>query len=149
MSIVLIGVSHKTAPVEVRERLAFNEQRLHDALRQVVDQQTISEGLIVSTCNRVEILAATPAESESGVAHLYDFIYRYHGAARESLNGHFYHYADLAAIRHLQTNMSRDGKIPDGTADAVLKFVATTNENVRKANIDLSDLYTNEFTGGN
>lgn len=105
MGIVLIGVSYKTAPVEVRERLAFAEAGITGALREIVDHQTISESLIVSTCNRVEILAATPhteaSEAERSIAHLYDFVHRYHGCARESLNGHFYHHADLAAIRHV------------------------------------------------
>ena len=53
MGIVLVGTSHKTAPVEVRERLAFAESRLAGALRELVDREMISEGLIVSTCNRV------------------------------------------------------------------------------------------------
>jgi glutamyl-tRNA reductase len=105
MGIVLIGVSHKTAPVETRERLAFAESTLPGALREIVDHQTISESLIVSTCNRVEILAATPGadaeETERSIARLYDFIHRHHGCARESFNGHFYHHADLDAIRHV------------------------------------------------
>src|SRR5687767_8386600 len=60
MGIVLVGTSHKTAPVEVRERLAFAESRLAGALRELVDREMISEGLIVSTCNRVELIVATP-----------------------------------------------------------------------------------------
>lgn len=105
MGIVIIGVSHKTAPVEVRERLAFAESGISGALHEIIDHQTISESLIVSTCNRVEILAATPnidaSETERGIARLYDFIHRYHGCARESFNGHFYHHADLDAIKHV------------------------------------------------
>ena len=56
MSIVLVGVNHKTAPVEVRELLAFSEQACAEGLRTLVDGEVLSEGLIVSTCNRVEIL---------------------------------------------------------------------------------------------
>jgi len=101
MGIVLIGVSHKTAPVEVRERLAFAETRITEALREMVDHRAIDEGLIVSTCNRVELLATTAGEPESGIARLSAFIHRYHGFAGESLNGHFYHRADLEAIKHV------------------------------------------------
>jgi glutamyl-tRNA reductase len=105
MGIVLVGVSHKTAPVEVRERLAFAETGIAGALREVVDHQAISEGLIVSTCNRVEILAATPRLTEEenalGIARLSDFLHRYHGCAPASLNGHLYHHTDLSAIKHV------------------------------------------------
>ena len=62
MSILLIGVNHKTAPVEIRERLAFNDEACANGLRQLVDGVVVSEGLIVSTCNRVEILGAVPEE---------------------------------------------------------------------------------------
>ncbi|HWP42651.1 MAG TPA: glutamyl-tRNA reductase, partial [Blastocatellia bacterium] len=55
MNIVLVGLSHRTAPVEMRERLAFEGARLDEALSTLVDQQTVDEGLIVSTCNRVEL----------------------------------------------------------------------------------------------
>ena len=59
MSILLVGVNHKTAPVEIRERLAFNDEACAAGLRRLVDGDVVREGLIVSTCNRVEILSAT------------------------------------------------------------------------------------------
>ena len=62
MSIVLVGLNHKTAPVEVRERLAFTDEACADSLRALVDGEVVREGLIVSTCNRVEILAAADGQ---------------------------------------------------------------------------------------
>ncbi|MGH9902925.1 MAG: glutamyl-tRNA reductase, partial [Pyrinomonadaceae bacterium] len=62
MSIVLVGLNHKTAPVEVRERLAFTDEACAAGLRALVDGEVIQEGLIVSTCNRVEVLTATGRE---------------------------------------------------------------------------------------
>ena len=59
MSIILIGVNHKTAPVEIRERLAFSDEACAASLRALVDGEVVREGLIVSTCNRVEILATS------------------------------------------------------------------------------------------
>ena len=53
MSIVLVGVNHKTAPVEVRELLAFSEEDCRNALRMVFDGEVVRQGLIVSPCNRV------------------------------------------------------------------------------------------------
>ena len=62
MSIVLVGINHKSAPVEVRELLAFTEDACATGLRSLVDGQVVREGLIVSTCNRVEVLAETASE---------------------------------------------------------------------------------------
>ena len=59
MSIVLVGVNHKSAPIEVRERLAFTEAACASGLRALVDGEVVREGLIVSTCNRVEVLTET------------------------------------------------------------------------------------------
>jgi len=55
--IVLVGLSHHTAPVEVRERVAFADGRLERALRGLVSLPGVNEGVIVSTCNRVEVVA--------------------------------------------------------------------------------------------
>ncbi|MEP7270501.1 MAG: glutamyl-tRNA reductase [Acidobacteriota bacterium] len=99
MGIFLVGINHRTAPVELRERLAFADSSLPDALQELVDSKPIVEGLIVSTCNRVEIIAAT--ENAGGVAHLYDFLERYHGCHPDTLEGHCYSLADIEAVRHV------------------------------------------------
>ena len=57
MQLALVGLSHKTAPVELRERLAFGEDALRSALTSLVGRQDVSEALILSTCNRVEVVA--------------------------------------------------------------------------------------------
>jgi glutamyl-tRNA reductase len=101
MNIVLIGLSHKTAPVEMREQLAFKESRLPEALAALVDQEIVDEGLIVSTCNRVELLASAPAGTERGLARLTEFLCDYHQLSSTSLNGHLYRHADREAIMHL------------------------------------------------
>jgi glutamyl-tRNA reductase len=53
----LIGVNHTTAPVEVRERLAIPESRLPEACKRLSEHHSVAEGMIVSTCNRVEFIA--------------------------------------------------------------------------------------------
>ena len=55
-SLVLLGINHNTAPIELRERLAISAERLADATRTLLHQPGIREGLILSTCNRVELL---------------------------------------------------------------------------------------------
>jgi len=57
MKFQLIGVNHKTAPIEVRERLAIPESRLPEACKRLAEHPAVSEGMIVSTCNRVEFIA--------------------------------------------------------------------------------------------
>src|ERR671921_468383 len=102
MSIVLVGLNHKTAPVEVRERLAFSDEALAESLRALVDGEVVREGLIVSTCNRVEILAsATRPGGEDAVGRLSEFISRARSVPVELFSGHLYTHADEAAVRHV------------------------------------------------
>src|ERR1044071_5721520 len=101
MNIVLIGLSHKAAPVEMRERLAFAEAHLPDALGSLVDQEVVEEGLIVSTCNRVELLAASTAGADRGMNRLEEFVCEFHQLPPNKLNGHLYRHADADAVKHL------------------------------------------------
>ncbi len=102
MSIVLVGLNHKTAPVEVRERLAFSDAACAESLHALVDGEIVREGLIVSTCNRVEILAAaTPAHDAEVNARLENFLSREHTVPGEFFRRHFYTHADDAAVRHM------------------------------------------------
>ncbi len=101
MSIVLIGVSHKTAPIELREQLAFDDQRLPLALTQLVEQDAIKEGLILSTCNRIEVIATTPASPDTGLSTLFSFLREFHGCRPEDLERHVYTRSDLDAVKHI------------------------------------------------
>jgi glutamyl-tRNA reductase len=98
MRFQLIGVNHKTAPVEVRERLAIPESRLPEACKKLVEHPGIEEGLILSTCNRVEVLANT----RNGVgADLRSFLENYFQLDGIELNRHLYEYSEQEAVRHL------------------------------------------------
>ena len=102
MSIVLIGVNHKTAPVEVRELLAFSDTACAEGLRSLIDGQLLREGLIVSTCNRVEIVTATANDGlTQGVERITDFLSSSRNLARESFLPHLYQHVDDQAVRHL------------------------------------------------
>src|SRR4051812_11514973 len=102
MAIVLVGLNHKTAPVEVRERLAFTDEACAEGLRLLVDGEIVNEGLIVSTCNRVEVLAATQAERfTDGAERIADFLSRSRTVAHEDFSKHLYSHADDAAVRHI------------------------------------------------
>jgi glutamyl-tRNA reductase len=102
MAIVLVGVNHKTAPVEVRERLAFSDEASAEALRTLVDGELIREGLIVSTCNRVEILTATTADQlQQGAQRVTDFLDSARSLPAGFITKHLYSHTDDQAVRHL------------------------------------------------
>ncbi|HVQ36080.1 MAG TPA: glutamyl-tRNA reductase [Pyrinomonadaceae bacterium] len=102
MSIVLVGVNHKSAPVEVRERLAFTEDACAAGLRSLVDGQIVREGLIVSTCNRVEVLTETAnGQLSDTTERVIKFLSREEFLPRSFYEAHLYTHTDDQAIRHL------------------------------------------------
>lgn len=102
MSILLVGVNHKTAPVEIRERLAFNDEACAAGLRRLVDGDVVREGLIVSTCNRVEILGATSSDQiEFGAGRLAEFLDAFGNLPAGFLEKHVYRHTNDEAVRHL------------------------------------------------
>ena len=102
MSILLIGVNHKTAPVEIRERLAFNDEACANGLRELVDGVVVREGLIVSTCNRVEILGATATDQlEFSAGRVAEFLDTSGSLPAGFLEKHLYRHTDEQAVRHL------------------------------------------------
>ena len=100
MHIVIVGLSHKTAPVEIREKLAFAPTAMERPLRQMLELATITEGLIVSTCNRVELCAVTK-EPDAAIAELRRFLAEYHEISPEEINENLFDYQGEEAIRHL------------------------------------------------
>jgi len=102
MSIVLVGINHKSAPVEVRERLAFTEEACSTGLHALVDGEIVREGLIVSTCNRVEVLAETASERLSDtIERVNQFLSRTDSLPRSFFETHLYQHTDDEAVRHL------------------------------------------------
>lgn len=97
MTFQLIGVNHRTAPLEVRERLAFSEKRLPQALERLAAHPGVEEAMIVSTCNRVELLA----RCKNGGADLRGFLDGYFATEAGDFGKHLYEYKDQDAIRHL------------------------------------------------
>jgi len=97
MSFVVIGVNHQTAPVEVRERFAIPEARLPEAVRQLANHPGVEEAMIVSTCNRVEMVVRTV----NGSADLIEFVRQFYGCDPESYRQHLYEHRDRDAVRHV------------------------------------------------
>jgi glutamyl-tRNA reductase len=100
-SIVIVGLNHRTAPVEVRERLAFPADSIGRALRELVQLEDIVEGIILSTCNRVEVCVLAGGESYRGASAVKEFLSSHHCIPRDELNGYLYHYDGEEAVKHL------------------------------------------------
>ena len=98
--IVIVGLNHRTAPVEVRERLAFPADTVGHALRGLRERDGIAEGVILSTCNRVEVCVLSD-EGYKGVEHVKDFLAEFHGVPIGALSDHLYHHLGEEAVRHL------------------------------------------------
>jgi glutamyl-tRNA reductase len=93
----LIGVNHKSAPLEVRERLAIPESQLPDTCRDLTAYPGIEEGMVISTCNRVEVVTHTT----NGAANLRGFLHdRFHLTSQE-LDPHVYEFHNKDAVRHI------------------------------------------------
>jgi glutamyl-tRNA reductase len=93
----LIGVNHTTAPVEVRERLAIPESRLPEACKRLSEHHSVAEGMIVSTCNRVEFIA----NMKNGTGDLREFLREYFETDLAPFESHLYEYREDEAVRHI------------------------------------------------
>ena len=102
--LVLLGINHNTAPIEVRERLAIPAERLADATRTLLHQPGVREGLILSTCNRVELLTlqddaeAAPPQDKTDLLR---FLHEYFAVPPHDIQPHLYEFREREAVRHL------------------------------------------------
>jgi len=100
MHVVVVGLSHHSSPVTVRERFAFAEARIPAALQLIRESGIAEECVILSTCNRVEIYAATALEPRRAFTELQEFLVRVHDY-RDPLTDELYKIADPDSVEHL------------------------------------------------
>jgi glutamyl-tRNA reductase len=100
MELVVVGLNHRTAPIEIRERLVFPEDRIETALHQVRSLLSLKENMILSTCNRVEIYAAA-RETEKALIDLKHFYSQYHGLPLKEFEKNLYSFVGEEAVRHI------------------------------------------------
>jgi glutamyl-tRNA reductase len=100
MSVLILGLSHKTAPVEVRERFAVSAEEADALLGALAERPGIAEACILSTCNRVELLVRS--DLEDGLeAQLLEFLGECHAGPIGQAEPYLYRYADREAVRHI------------------------------------------------
>ena len=101
MRILLVGVNHRTAPVELRERLAFNEEQARRAEADLCSVQGFNEAVVVSTCNRSEIYGVARAHSKLAEDTLECYLADFHGVSHAELGGSLYRRCDADTVEHL------------------------------------------------
>jgi glutamyl-tRNA reductase len=100
VELIVLGLNHKTAPIEIRERLAFPEEVIEKALCQIKSLPSLKENMILSTCNRVEIYGVV-RETEKAILDLKDFLSRYHDLSLNAFEKSLYLFIGEEAVRHI------------------------------------------------
>jgi glutamyl-tRNA reductase len=100
MNIAVVGLSHKTAPVEIREKLSIPEAKIEGAIAHLHSYPHIEEVAIISTCNRLEIYAVTK-ETEQGVLEIVQFLSEISHIPLHQLRRHLFTLLHQDALRHL------------------------------------------------
>jgi glutamyl-tRNA reductase len=100
MSIVVVGLNHKTSPISLLERLAISDEQHAKALGELMHHEHVTEGAILSTCNRVEVYASV-TKFHPGAQALRNFLSEFCHVAPEDFSDHLYTYFDEGAVAHL------------------------------------------------
>jgi glutamyl-tRNA reductase len=102
VSVIVVGLNHRTVPLELLERMTVPAERLPKALHDLVSREHVTEAVVLSTCNRTEIYAI--AERYHGaVGDIRDSLSEITHVAPEDFAGHLYEYHDAVAVHHLFT----------------------------------------------
>ena len=139
----LIGVNHNSAPIELRERLAIPESRLAEACRQLSAHPGVEEGLVVSTCNRVELITHTA----NGTVDLRSFLHEHFQLTSAELDSHLYEMRDRDAVRHVFRVASSLDSMVVGEAQILgqVKEAYATARAVGAARGQLEQLFSRAF----
>ena len=98
MSLLSLGINHQTAPVDIREKIAFSADQMARALDELQSLSAINESVIVSTCNRTEIYCDTSSDSGETISR---WLSEYHGISDEALSPYLYQHTNEEVARHL------------------------------------------------
>jgi glutamyl-tRNA reductase len=101
MEIVLVGLNHRTAPLEVRERVAFTAEQARRAAGELRARGLLEETLVLSTCNRSEVYGVAPEAAHECAPRVSSFLSEFHSVGAELLQPSLYHHYDRHAVRHL------------------------------------------------
>ena len=147
VNLILVGVNHKTTPVEIREKLAFTKGKIEESVDRLFNFPEIIEHTILSTCNRVEIYARANCQ-DSGIDSIKRFICDFHGLSPVELEDHFYSYRNEEAVEHLfRVSSSLDSMIL-GEAQILgqVKDAYSLARDLRSTGLVLNQLFEKAFS---
>ena len=98
MSLVALGINHKTAPVDIREKVAFSPEKVRDALQDLVNHDAVHEAVILSTCNRTEVYCGLDDSANDAVQQ---WLSEYHQLPIEAISPYIYAHRDGEAVQHI------------------------------------------------
>jgi glutamyl-tRNA reductase len=98
MALIAFGLNHQTAPIALREKVAFANEALPEALRSLCAVAGVHEAALLSTCNRTELYARIEPQSEAAVVR---WLAEHHDLGVTALDAYLYRHTDAAAVRHL------------------------------------------------
>ena len=147
VNLILVGVNHKTTPVEIREKLAFTKGKIEESVDRLFDFPDIIEHTILSTCNRVEIYARANCQ-DSAIKAIKQFICDFHEVSPVELEDHFYSYRNEEAVEHLfRVSSSLDSMIL-GEAQILgqVKDAYSLAKDLRSTGLVLNQLFEKAFS---
>ena len=147
VNLILVGVNHKTTPVEIREKLAFTKGKIEESVDHLFNFPDIIEHTILSTCNRVEIYARANCQ-DSAIKSIKQFICEFHGLSLLELEDHFYSYRNKEAVEHLfRVSSSLDSMIL-GEAQILgqVKEAYSLARDLRSTGLVLNQLFEKAFS---
>ncbi len=100
MNFLIVGLNHKSAPIEIREKLSFPSATIQEPLAKLCSLKAINEGVILSTCNRVEVMGVTN-DVDKGLWQMKSFLSSFHSISMSELDPHLYTYSCEEAVRHI------------------------------------------------
>src|SRR3984957_18130742 len=101
IQVALIGCNHRTASVELRERVSFTQQQALEAADELRRQGILEEAVVLSTCNRSELYGVPGQSGPALTEAMEEFFTSFHGLSRAELNGNFYRWTGPDAVKHL------------------------------------------------
>ncbi|MCK8824441.1 glutamyl-tRNA reductase [Fuchsiella alkaliacetigena] len=149
MNIIIMGLNHKTAPVEVREQISFTSQEKETALESIIETNDVQEGLVLSTCNRTEIYVVA-SQLKKAKGFIKKLLSNFSTLSIEKLNSVLYTYTNLDAVTHLYKVVSGLDSMILGEEQILGQIKESFTEAKQKESIDtiLHHLFTESFKVG-
>ena len=147
VNLILVGVNHKTTPVEIREKLAFTKGKIEESVDRLFNFPDIIEHTILSTCNRVEIYARANCQ-DSAIKAIKQFICDFHEVSPVELEDHFYSYRNEEAVEHLFRVSSSLDSMVLGEAQILgqVKDAYSLAKDLRSTGLVLNQLFEKAFS---